>query len=154
LFTIPADQIVAAIGQSVDADGAFGELPVARNKDGTLKVDPLTGRTSLEWLYAGGDAATGPSSVVEAIAAGERAAVSIDTALTGADHAFWRQHRDVDTAFDPDAEPSALQRAHECLRPVAERRTSFAEVELTWSETTARGEAKRCLRCDYRESCN
>jgi len=119
-----------------------------------VKADPLTGRTSVEWLFAGGDATVGPSSVVEAIAAGERAAAGIDEALTGANHAFWREHRVVDTAFDPDADPVYLQRAHECLRPVAERTGSFAEVELTWSETVARGEARRCLRCDYRESCN
>mgnify|MGYP000851712273 CR=1 FL=1 len=154
IFTIPTDQIVAAIGQSVDADGLFGDLEVDRNRDGTLKADKITGRTSLEWLYAGGDASVGPSSVVEAIAAGERAAVAIDEALTGEKHAFWREDVQVDTAFDPDAEPTSLQRAHECLRPVAERAGSFAEVELTWSETVARGEARRCLRCDYRESCN
>jgi NADH-quinone oxidoreductase subunit F len=153
LFTIPVDQIVAAVGQSVESAGLFGDVPVTLNRDGTVKADPQTGRTSVEWLFAGGDATVGPSSVVEAIAAGERAAVGIDAALTGANHAFWREERTVDTAFDPDAEPIYLQRAHECLRPVAERTGSFAEVELTWSETVARGEARRCLRCDYRESC-
>jgi NADH-quinone oxidoreductase subunit F len=153
IFTIPVDQIIAAIGQSVDADGLFGDLAVDRNRDGTLKADPATGATSLEWLFAGGDAAVGPSSVVEAIAWGERAAVAIDARLTGAEHAFWRADRPVDTAFDPDADPSSAQRAHDCLKPVAERRNNFDEVELTWSAQVALAEAKRCLRCDWREGC-
>jgi NADH-quinone oxidoreductase subunit F len=154
MFTIPVDQVVAAIGQSVDADGLFTDLPVKCNKDGTLQADPRTGRTSVEWLYAGGDAAVGPSSVVDAIAAGERAAVAIDHALTGADHAFWREDQQVDTAFDPDADPVASQRADERLLAVIQRKGSFAEVELAFCETVARDEARRCLRCDYRESCN
>ena len=153
IFTIPVDQIIAAIGQSVDADGLFGDLAVDRNRDGTLKADPATGATSLDWLFAGGDAAVGPSSVVEAIAWGERAAVAIDARLTGAEHAFWRADRPVDTAFDPDADPSSAQRAHDCLKPVAERRNNFDEVELTWSAQVALAEAKRCLRCDWREGC-
>ncbi|HOI10355.1 MAG TPA: NADH-ubiquinone oxidoreductase-F iron-sulfur binding region domain-containing protein, partial [Myxococcota bacterium] len=153
IFTIPVDQIIAAIGQSVDADGLFGDLAVDRNRDGTLKADPATGATSLDWLFAGGDAAMGPSSVVEAIAWGEKAAVAIDARLTGAEHAFWRADRAVDTAFDPDADPSNAQRAHDCLKPVAERRNNFDEVELTWSAQVALAEAKRCLRCDWREGC-
>jgi len=154
IFTIPADQVIAAIGQSVDAAGLFGDLPVELDRDGRVQADPRTGRTSVEWIYAGGDATLGPSSVVEAIAAGERAAAAIDEALTGADHAFWRRNVPVDTAFDPDADPSPLPRAPAWLRPVEERKGSFAEVELGWSEEVARGEARRCLRCDWRETCN
>ena len=53
-----------------------------------MGADPLYGRTSVEWLFAGGDAADGPSSVAEAIGAGERAAVGIDKYLTGEEHAI------------------------------------------------------------------
>ncbi len=153
IFTIPVDQVIAAIGQSVDADGLFGDLAVDRNRDGTLKADPATGATSLEWLFAGGDAAVGPSSVVEAIAWGEKAAVAMDARLTGAEHAFWRADSQVDTPFDPDAAPSDAQRANDCLLPPAERRGNFDEVELVWTEQVARAEAKRCLRCEWREGC-
>jgi len=153
-FVIEADQVILAVGQTLDGSSLFRDAGLEMNADGTVKTDETTGRTSVPWIFAGGDAATGPASVVDAVAGGERAAVGMDRMFNGGGNAFWRAEAKVETAFDPDAEPLALQRAHECLRPVAERRTSFAEVELTWSETTARGEARRCLRCDYRESCN
>jgi NADH-quinone oxidoreductase subunit F len=104
-------------------------------------------------VFSGGDAVTGPSSVIEAVAAGERAAVGIDRLLTGSEHAFWRKEKIVDTAFDPDADPSKTGRAVIPLVPTARRKGSFREVEMTWNEATARREAKRCLRCDYRETC-
>jgi len=155
-FIVPADQIIAGIGQGLEAKSLLGDLPVVLNSKGFIDADPVTGQSAVEWLFAGGDAVQGPSSVVEAIAAGEKAAVGIDQLLTGADHAFWRDYRldRVDTAFDPDADPVAYGRARIQSLPVKKRRNNFQEVELPWSENTARKEARRCLRCDYRESCN
>ncbi len=80
-----------------------------------------------------------PSSVVEAIAAGERAAVGMDQYLTGADHAIWREKRTVDTFFDPDADPVIADRPDLKLLPVAQRAGSFVEVETTWSRAVALG---------------
>jgi len=147
-FTVPCDHVIAAVGQSLDAQALVGDLAVEL-RDGWFKVDRATGATSVEWVFAGGDAATGPASVVEAVGAGERAAVGIDRYLTGEDHAFWRRDIVVDTYFDPDADPVATQRAAVvCLDPEA-RACTFDEVELSWNMETACGEAKRCLRCDY-----
>ena len=77
-FVIKADHILVAIGQTLDlkkiCDGVRLE---ARNRD-FIQIDPVTGQTSEKWIFSGGDAVTGPSSVVEAVAAGERAAVGID----------------------------------------------------------------------------
>jgi len=151
-FIVPCDQIITAIGQSLDAASLLGATPVALNKDGFIVADKLSGRTSLDWLYCGGDATSGPSSVVEAVAAGERAAVAIDAQLTGAEHAFWRKDVTCDVAFDPDAEPSRLARAKLELLSVDRRCGNFREVEQPWIESVALGEARRCLRCDYRES--
>ena len=109
----------------------------------------MTGQTSQRWLFAGGDAVTGPASVVEAVAAGERAAVGIDLLLTGQMHAFWRETKPVETSFDPDAEPEATPREMLRLLPVERRRHNFDEVELPWSESIAIRQARRCLRCDY-----
>jgi len=155
-FIVKADQVIAGIGQALDADGVLAGLPVAINAKGFVDVDPVTGQSSVEWIFAGGDAVQGPSSVVEAIAAGEKAAVGIDQMLTGEEHAFWRDYRldRVDTAFDPDADPVNYGRARIQSLPVKKRRNNFQEVELPWSENIARREALRCLRCDYRESCN
>jgi len=87
--------------------------------------------------------------VVEAIGAGERAAVGMDQFLTGANHAFWRRDTEPPTCFDPDADPVLMERHAVEELSVAQRVTSFDEVEVGWAAKTAVAEAKRCLRCDY-----
>jgi NADH-quinone oxidoreductase subunit F len=89
--------------------------------------------------------------VIEAIAAGEKAAVGIDQFLTGAVHAEWRKDGLADTFFDPDADPVETARAPLSLIPVSKRRRNFDEIESTWSRTVALSESKRCLRCDFRD---
>ncbi len=154
-FTAMADLVIAAIGQTLDAGALFhgpagNGVTVRLNERHYLDADPVTGQTSVQWIFAGGDAATGPSSVVEAIGAGERAAVGIDAYFSGAMHAPWRQNRLVNTKFDPNADPVLGNRPATKMIPVAKRR-GFDEVELTWAKAVALSETKRCLRCDYRE---
>ena len=150
-FVIPADQAITAIGQSLEPAAILDGTALTLTPAGFIAVDPLTGRTSLDWLYSGGDAALGPSSVVEAVAGGERAAVAIDAQLTGAEHAFWRRDKECDVRFDPAADPVRYPRARMGQLPVEKRRHNFNEVELPWTEAVALCEAKRCLRCDFRE---
>jgi NADH-quinone oxidoreductase subunit F len=153
-FVVECDQVIAAIGQSLDVSGMFDGVEVETTGRGWLKADTKTGATSVDWVFAGGDAATGPSSVVEAIGAGERAAVAIDAKLSGANHAFWRRDVEVDTFFDPDADPVELERAAIPAMAATVRVGSFDEVELSWAADVAVAEARRCLRCDYGKSCN
>ena len=148
-FVVEADTVIAAIGQSLDAAAVLDGTPVELNRWSYLAADPNTGQTSVDWVFAGGDAATGPSSVVEAIGAGERAAVGIDELLTGANHAFWRRDVEPPTFFDPDADPVFVERHAVEELAVAQRVTGFDEVELSWAAQTAIAEARRCLRCDY-----
>jgi len=152
-FVIKADQVIAAIGQKLDAKHDLGDEKIVINKNGFIEVDPVSGQTADEWIFAGGDAVLGPASVVEAISAGERAAIGIDVYFTGANHAFWRTQKQVDTMFDPDDDPVGYPRAKMQLMPVKKRRNNFQEVELPWAENVARREAKRCLRCDFRQEC-
>ena len=105
-FIIQADHVLVAIGQTLDLQKISNSVPAGIPQPGVHPVNPVTGQTSEKWIFSGGDAVTGPSSVVEAVAAGERAAVGIDLYLTGKNHAFWREAHEVDTSFDPDAEPS------------------------------------------------
>ena len=79
-FKIPADTVVAAIGQEPRRDVAtwFGGLEVT---GGALAVDECTGRTSVPRIFAGGDAVNGGASVVQAVAEGKRAARAIEEAL-------------------------------------------------------------------------
>jgi NADH-quinone oxidoreductase subunit F len=144
--------VIAAIGQWLDSEPLFDGVAVATTRKGWLETDK-DGRTSVDWIFAGGDAVTGPSSVVAAIGAGEKAAVSIDAHLTGANHAFWRRDIEVDTAFDPDADPEETPRARVPELTANVRVGGFDEVELSWAAEVAVAEARRCLRCDYGKTC-
>jgi len=149
-FALEADQVIAAVGQVADLDKIVNDVELRLTDRGYLYADPITGRTSVPWVFAGGDLVLGPASVVEAVGTGEKAAVGIDEYLTGETHAFWREDKDVGTFFDPTADPVAYPRARIRRIPVKKRRHNFNEVELPFSEAVALREAKRCLRCDYR----
>ncbi len=148
-FVIPADHVLVAIGQELDSKRFCDEVLIESRAGGFLSADPVTGQTSEKWIFAGGDAVSGPSSVVEAVAAGERAAVGIDRYLTGRDHAFWREMHEVDTFFDPAAGPLDEPREQLPLIPVERRCNNFDEVEQPWRKSVAVRQAQRCLRCDY-----
>lgn len=148
-FVIPADHILVAIGQTLDLQNICGDVSLRTRAKDMVDINPVTGQTSEKWLFAGGDMVSGPSSVVEAVAAGERAAVGIDMLLSGKNHAYWRETKQIDTEFDPDAEPTDTPREKLNLIPVHRRRYNFDEVEQPWRESVAIRQAKRCLRCDY-----
>ncbi len=153
-FTEEADQIIVAIGQKLNVSRLTKDLALVPNAAGFISADPVTGVTDVEWVFAGGDAASGPSSVVRAIAAGERAAFGIDLFLTGSGHAFWREPIPVDTFFDPSADPVSYEREPIPTVPVERRRRTFVEVEQPWCEAVALRQAQRCLRCDYGKEVN
>ncbi len=147
---LAVDQVIVAIGQALDLPSLQGSAGVAYTTRGWIQADPRTGATAEPWLFAGGDAVTGPSSVADAIAAGERAAVAIDARLAGVpERPFWRGYRDPGVAFDPYADPVVYAREKLHTMPLEKRRQNFAEVEQPWNEGTAVRQAKRCLRCDY-----
>lgn len=145
-FVVDADLVIAAVGQTVDASFLAGES-AERNPNGTLKVDPVTLATSTPGLFAGGDVVTGPATVVEAMAAGRRAALAIDCYLNG------RTMADVPVptpipyeAIDVDFFKARPRQEVPSL-PVAERTGSFAEVELGFGAAEAQGEVVRCFQC-------
>lgn len=147
---LAADQIILAIGQRLDATGMFDKRGPKLDSRGFIQADPVNGVTSLADVFAGGDAVEGPSSVVMAIGAGERAAVGIDELLNGGeDRAFWRWEQENDTDYDPDADPTPYPREKMRVLPHNRRRHNFDEVEQPWAESVAHRQAHRCLRCDY-----
>jgi NADH-quinone oxidoreductase subunit F len=146
-FIVAADQVIMAVGQTLDGSVFGGAL--ALDDRGWVKADPVTGKTSLEGVFAGGDSVTGPMSVVHAIGDGERAAVGIDQLLSGAKHAFWRVEQANTTDYDPDSDPVPYPREKLRMMPIDKRRSNFDEVEQSWNESEAVRQARRCLRCDY-----
>ncbi|MFP4369382.1 MAG: NADH-quinone oxidoreductase subunit NuoF [Candidatus Kapaibacterium sp.] len=150
-FIISADQIILACGQKFDEELInCGETRLKMYGESSVVIDELTGRTSVPWVFAGGDAAgLSNRTVIEAIAAGERAAVGMDEYLTGENHAFWRKDKQLDVPYDPDADPVPYPRRKMVVLSVDRRKNNFDEVEQAWTEAEAVRQAKRCLRCDY-----
>jgi len=75
-FTRETNMVILAIGEAPDLE--FLPKKTELNADGTLWTNPITMETSLQGVFAGGDAVTGPATVIEAIRAGKRAAESIE----------------------------------------------------------------------------
>jgi len=80
-FTIEVDTMILAVGESPDPSILPKGIEV--NSENTIAVDPTTLETSLPGIFAGGDAVSGPATLIEAIVAGRRAALSIDDYLRG-----------------------------------------------------------------------
>lgn len=145
-FYLEAEQVIVAIGQQPEIPPGWG---LSLSQQGTIPVDELTMATDLPGVFAGGDTVTGPASVIEAIAAGRRAAVSIDRYLGGSGV--------IDEVLAPPEEPlpgtgevaeEEGRRVVVPLLPVSKRRRSFAQVELPLTEEQVVEECQRCLRCD------
>jgi NADH-quinone oxidoreductase subunit F len=147
-FSLTFDALIAAIGQMPEAPEKFG-LPLARGN--TIQVNPDTLATAREGVFAGGDAVTGPAIVIEAIAAGRQAAVSIDKHLgsSGIIDEVLATPEEIEAL--PELEEGEKYRISIPTLALSERLGSFAEVELGLGEEMAIEEAKRCLRCDLEE---
>ena len=153
-FVIDADMVIPAVGQSPDLS-FLSEVEVTRW--GTIAVDLGTLATNVPGAFAAGDAVTGPRTVTEAIAAGKRAAASINRYLKGeplqVPPVIRKKAKDEDEKAKrtpPEAEADVPRTEIPSLS-LGERVKSFAEVELCFTEEMAIAEAKRCLRCDLEE---
>ncbi len=80
-FEVEADSIIAAVGQEPDLSWLPGDYPLGMSRGNTLTTD-AEGATTREGIFAAGDLVTGPSSVVDAMASGKRAAQSVHRYLT------------------------------------------------------------------------
>ncbi|HEU19283.1 MAG TPA: hypothetical protein ENO00_07895, partial [Deltaproteobacteria bacterium] len=145
-FIMDADIIIPAIGEFANVEKLFEGLEVETWSDGTIKVGN-NGQASIPNVFAGGDVASGPETVIKAIGAGQRAAESIDQFLQGKPEQEypWRIHKPADVDFDMDAEPVDYPSLTPKRIPIEERLNSFEEVEQVYTREMAIKEAKRCL---------
>ncbi|HID92484.1 MAG TPA: 4Fe-4S dicluster domain-containing protein [bacterium (Candidatus Stahlbacteria)] len=150
-FVIDADVIIPAISQKPDLSFLPEKHGLKISKWGSLEVDPNTLATNKLGIFAGGDAVTGPRTVIEAIAAGHKAAKSIDRYLSGKGLKESVAERKVsELELDLSIDDVVVERKERIEVPklaLNRRRGSFEEVELSLSEEQAIQEAKRCLRC-------
>ena len=140
---IPADIIVAAIGQGIEIQGfEQAGVPIKRG----VFVAGLSGQVGdMDNLFAGGDCVTGPATAIRAIAAGKVAAANIDTHL-GFQHEI---EVDVDIPSPRLNNRGPHGRINTTEREACQRRCDFEDIECGLTEEGARTEASRCLRCDH-----
>ncbi len=147
--SLPADTVIFAIGQTPETGGLTGETPVGLKNSGIINIDTETMMTGKTGVFAAGDCAQGATSIVEAIASGQKAAFFIDRYLqntvvrvipeTQIDPALIK----VDIPPDKTKEPRVAMP----LLPVSERINNFKEVHLGYTPEAAMAEAGRCLNC-------
>lgn len=150
-FTMDVDMVIAAISQVPDV--SYVSKDIEAGKGNTIVVDPITLATTKPGVFAGGDAVSGPATVVEALHAGEEAAISIDKFLKGEDMKKDRLRvppRRVDL-LKAEGETKDKMRVKVPVTPVPKRVRNFDEVVKSYSLAKAREEARRCLRCDLEE---
>ena len=148
-FTTEFNSVITAIGQTPDIPADF-KLKLGRSN--TIQTNSETLATSSKGVWAGGDAVSGPASVIGAIAAGRQAAAAIDKYLGGTG--------DIEEVLEPKREYNPCvgkeEGFFECIRAtmpalsVKERVGNFDEVELGLSDEVAIKEGKRCLQCAVR----
>ncbi|MCK5163035.1 MAG: FAD-dependent oxidoreductase [Desulfobacula sp.] len=153
---LDVDMVISAIGQSPDASfkeqdphPRMTELELTRWN--TVDNDPATMQASIPYIFTAGDAATGPSLVVDAIGGGRRAARSIDLFLKGKPveplKDSLQNKRIRESIFTKVDGIKKSARAKMPELPVEQRLDSMAEVDLVLPEDVAHKEAERCLNC-------
>jgi len=151
-FTLSVDSVIAAIGQVPDLSFVPRESGISINKWDCFDLEAGSkSKTTAEKFYAGGDAVTGPDTVIGAIAAGHQAARDIDEAIRrAAGEPPWEEPEEekIDIPFEIDEETTETTQAKMPELHGPERRKGFAEVELGFTREEAIKEACRCLRCD------
>jgi NADH-quinone oxidoreductase subunit F len=146
-FVIEADTVVPAIGEIPDLSFLDAEK-FDWKENNTIRIHPRTMMTDIEGIFAGGDVVSGPATVIEAMAAGRKAAFSIDRYLRGdrfkdeepLPHSIGIE--DVDLDRFPQRERQRMS-----VLPMEERIKGFKEIELGFTESEALCEADRCFQC-------
>jgi NADH-quinone oxidoreductase subunit F len=153
--TIDADMIITAIGQAADLEFLPGGHKFKITKSGTVAADSASKATGVAGVFAGGDVARGPATMIEAIADGKNAAIAIDCYLRG-------EELPVASTESPelaDIEEPAFkfhlreysqkeERSEVETLPVKARKGNFKEVNLGFADKeTCIKEARRCLTC-------
>jgi NADPH-dependent glutamate synthase beta subunit-like oxidoreductase len=147
---VECDLVIPAIGQVVSTETTDYVGGPELTEWGTIRTDPVTLETTSERILSGGDCVRGASTVIDAVADGQRAAMNIDKMLGG--NGILPQ----DTGFSiakPDEEKMSqlIPRIEEKSIPLEQRTRGFAEVVLGLDRRQAVEEAGRCLRCDLEQ---
>ena len=152
-FFVEADTVIAAVGQAPDLSFLPRDSVLERTRWETLVVDNNKLSTNVSGIFAGGDFVTGPGMVIEAIAAGRRAAIAIDKHLRNDPSRvdMYDLKHNGNGSGEVQEEEDSWENMPRLVMPklsAEESRASFEEIECGFPEKVAVKEAKRCLRCD------
>ncbi|MFZ5647577.1 MAG: FAD-dependent oxidoreductase [Bacillota bacterium] len=155
-YTTTADMVIVAVGLVPDTGGFSAVLEI--NRDKTISVNPETLQTPVPYIFAGGDAVTGPSMIVSAVGQGRRAAFYIDRYLMG-EELEGIQFDERLPVVDREA-VLARQKSYSRLDPVKKEILlpaggvlGFGEENPPLDESEARYSAGRCLDCGVCSEC-
>lgn len=146
--SVKTDMVILAVGQTPD----LSLIPkgIRTSNEATVVVDPVTLETDIPGVFAGGDLILRSSSVVEAIASGKRAAISIDRYLKGEDLKAGRVVKVKRVKKQPREGLVKIERKVRQatpLLPVNQRHRNFREVKAGFDEKAAMDEIQRCITC-------
>lgn len=143
------DSVILAIGQQANLSFLSPDDRVELTPQGTIKVDSETLATSAPGLFAGGDVAFGPRNLIEAVANGKRAALSIDDYLRGVKTDLVVDLRIEELPTRSYRRPDEYEKCERETPPTIslDRRTGISEVETGYTEDEAKRQAERCLYC-------
>jgi len=153
-FIMEVDSVVTAIGQESEWACLTEECACRLTNWGTMKVDRLTMQTDDPDIFAGGDAVTGPSTVVLAMASGRSAAFAIHGRLTGEviEHASLSRPQELDfPQITPGTNP--VPRAQKPANGPSSDSDFRLKVSLGLTEDQVQAEASRCLQCGVCSDC-
>ncbi len=153
-YRLPVDTLIPAVSQSPSTAYAAGAAGLRLTKWGSLEADPVTLGTSMEGVFTCGDVVLGPATVIEAIAQGHEAAISIDRHLRGQDVQEGRDRPKPVTITEVAAAtaPKASRQKMASRKP-DERTGDFDEVNQGFTQEQAMAEASRCLDCAICSEC-
>jgi len=151
-FTLELDTLISAISEQPDTSYLTPEDNIKTTKWDSLIVDEETFSTNQKGVFAGGDAVTGPSTVVEAMSMGKKAAQSIFHYLEGKiyfpEYTVSRPSMYVEPVELTEEEIEEAKRPEMPKLSTKKRAKNFKEVDLGFDKETAIKEARRCLRCE------
>jgi heterodisulfide reductase subunit A-like polyferredoxin len=153
-FKIEADMIIPAISQAPDLSFLSEKDGLRTSRWGRIEADPVTLETSLQGVFAGGDAVTGPQTYIDAMGAGRKAAISVDRYLRGEDLREGREAEGPQKDYiQVDIDGVEYRKREPLVSLPPEKRKGFDEVSLGMREEDVVEEAKRCLQCGGCSEC-
>jgi NADPH-dependent glutamate synthase beta subunit-like oxidoreductase len=153
-YAVDADAVIVAIGQATDV-ASLSDNSLSISGRGTIVVNEATGKTNVPGIFAAGDVAGTGRTVTDSMAAGRRAALSIDQFLRGKAIVPAKESREIIT-IKPEQVPVYLTRRDRWEMPKLlpkQAVKTFKEVELGYAYWQAVEEARRCLNCRMCANC-